>query len=212
MDPAVAGGRDRPWAAYARGSGTTELIFAFEVQPPYNSTGGVAVVANSLVNRGDWIRSTATGVFAAVAHPGLDHDPGHKVNSWVSSAAPTVAAVAVTSRPASGDTYLLGETIRVQVTFSEAVDVSGAPRLKIDMDPAYWGQKWATYEGGSGTTTLTFTHTVVEPNYSTQGIAILANTLALNGGDIESAATDTDADLSHDGLGHDPGHKVNWRS
>ena len=32
---------------------------------------------------------------------------------------------------------------------------------------------------------------MVEPNYSTQGIAVLANTLALNGGDIESKATDT---------------------
>ena len=101
--------------------------------------------------------------------------------------------------------------IRIRVTFDEAVDVSGTPRLTIKMDPRY-GEKWAVYEGGSGTTTLTFTHTVVEPNLSTQGIAILANTLTLNGGDIESAATDTDADLSHDGLGHDPGHKVNWQS
>ena len=44
---------------------------------------------------------------------------------------------------------------------------------------------------------------MVEPNISTQGIAVLANTLALNGGDIESKATDTDADLSHTGLAHD---------
>ena len=54
------------------------------------------------------------------------------------------------------------------------------------MDPAEWGTKPAAYQGGSGTTTLTFTHTVVEPNYSTQGIAVLGNSLALNGGTIKS--------------------------
>ena len=98
--------------------------------------------------------------------------------------------------------------IRVTVTFSEAVDVTGSPRLTIDMDPADWGSKQAAYQGGSGTTTLTFTHTVVEPNYSPQGIAVLANTLQLNGGTVESTAADADADLSHSGLARDADHKV----
>ena len=52
---------------------------------------------------------------------------------------------------------------------------------------------------------------VVWPNYSTQGIAVLADTLALNGGTIRAAASDADADLAHSGLGHDPAHKVDWR-
>ena len=30
--------------------------------------------------------------------------------------------------------YGLGHVIRIRLTFSEAVDVTGAPRLKIDMD------------------------------------------------------------------------------
>ena len=125
---------------------------------------------------------------------------------------PDVTGVAVTSTPVSGDTYGLGETIRVTLTFSEAVDVTGAPRLNIDMDPAHWGTKWAAYEGGSGTTSLTFVHDVVQPNISTRGIAVLEDTLELNGGAIKSAATETDADLSHVGLGHDAKHKVDWRS
>ena len=58
---------------------------------------------------------------------------------------------------------------------------------------------------------LTFVHEVVEPNLSTQGIAVLANTLELNGGAIKSTATQEDADLSHTGLPHDPAHKVDWR-
>ena len=70
-------------------------------------------------------------------------------------------------------------------------------------------EKWAAYQGGSGTATLTFTHTVVEPNISTQGIAVLADTLELNGGTIQ--ASGVDADLAHTSLGHDADHKVDWQ-
>ena len=125
---------------------------------------------------------------------------------------PEVTGVAVSSQPASGDTYALGETIRIRVTFSEAVAITGSPRLNIDMDPAHWGTKWAAYESGSGTTELVFAHTVVEPNYSTQGIAVLENTLELNGGAIKSTTTQASAVLSHTGLGHDPSHRVNWQT
>ena len=97
------------------------------------------------------------------------------------------------------------------MTFSEAVEVTGSPRLKIDMDPADWDEKWAQYESGSGTSSLIFAHQVVEPNLSTQGIAVLANTLELNGGAISTTATQEDAVLSHEGLPHDPAHKVDWR-
>ena len=90
------------------------------------------------------------------------------------------------------------------------MDVTGSPRLKIDMDPADWGEKWAAYESGGGTTGLTFAHTVVEPNKSTQGIAVLANSLDLNGGALRSASSQTGADLSHGGLDHDSAHKVDW--
>ena len=124
---------------------------------------------------------------------------------------PTASFVAVTSVPGGDGAYALGESIRVTLSFSEPVNVTGSPRLKIDMDPAAWGQKWAAYESGSGTSGLTFAHTVVEPNYSTQGIAVLADTLELDGGTITSTASQTNASLSHPGLDHDPDHRVNWQ-
>ena len=73
-------------------------------------------------------------------------------------------------------------------TTREAVDVTGTPCLKIKMDPNY-GEKWANYESGSGTTSLTFTHEVVQLNESTQGIAVPEDTLELNVGTIKSTAT-----------------------
>ncbi len=124
-------------------------------------------------------------------------------------AAPSVTGVEVTSDPGDDDTYVLNDAITITLTFSEAVNVTGSPRLKIDMDPADWGEKWAVYQGGSGTNSLTFTHTVVEPNYSSLGIAVLADTLELNGGTIQ--ADGLAALLSHTGLDHDANHKVDWQ-
>ena len=120
------------------------------------------------------------------------------------------ASAAVTSDPGDDNTYGLGDVIRVRLTFSEAVTVSGAPGLKIRMGPDY-GEKWARYESGSGTSTLTFAYKVVEPNTSPSGVAVLANTLGLRYGTIRYASSGNAAYLAHAGLGHNPSHKVDWR-
>ena len=125
---------------------------------------------------------------------------------------PTVTGVAVSSTPlfdtdnnGTPETYGLNGKIEVQLAFSEAVTVTGTPRLKIKMDPNF-GEFWANYESGSGATALFFAYTVVSPNTSTQGIAVLENTLELNGGTIRAGTTN--ATLTHTGLAHDAGHKV----
>ena len=211
MDPAHWGTKQ---AAYEGGSGTDRLTFAYTVVEPNESTQGIAVLADTLALNGGTIRSAVTETDAELSHEGLGHDPAHKVDWRLAPPpvpAPAVTGVAVVSDAGSDATYALGETIRVRVTFDEAVDVTGAPRLAIDMDPASWGTKQALYAGGSGTQSLTFAYEVVEPNESTRGIAVLANTLAPGGGTIRSAATGVDAALGHAGLGHDPAHKVDWQ-
>ncbi len=216
MDPADWGAK---WASYASGSGTSELVFAYEVVEPNYSAQGIAVLADTLEPNGGTIRldtvyRSAPWMDARLAHAGLGHDPKHKVD-WGRAptpvaAAPEVTGVAVTSNAGSDDTYGLGDVIRIQVTFDAPVTVTGSPGLGIDMDPAAWGEKRAAYAGGSGTASLTFAYTVVEPNYATQGIALVANSLALDGGAIRSASG-ADAGLAHAGLGHDASHKVDWR-
>ena len=208
MDPAHWGEK---WVAYESGGGTRRLTFAHTVVEPNISTQGIAVLANTLELNGGTIRSAATDEDADLAHAGIGHDPKHKVDWRRTAEPPAVTGVEVSSDAGADDTYGLGDTISITVTFDEAVGVTGTPRLKIDMDPAHWGEKWAGYNGGSGGNALTFVHVVVQPNLSTQGIAVLANTLELNGGTIRSAATDEDADLAHAGIGHDPNHKVDWR-
>ena len=127
-------------------------------------------------------------------------------------AAPTPIWVEISSRPShdansdgTPETYTLGKIVQVQVTFSRAVTVTGTPRIKMKFDPNF-GEKWLDYESGSGSRVLTFAYKVVWPNSSTQGIAVLQNTLELNGGTIRAGTAN--ADLAHTGLGHDANHKV----
>ena len=65
-----------------------------------------------------------------------------------------------------------------------------------------------TYEAGSGTETLTFAWTAAAADESAAGVAVLADTLELNGGTIVSAATQADVALGHPGRDADPAHKV----
>ena len=123
--------------------------------------------------------------------------------------APTVTSVEISTTAGDDDTYALGENIIITVRFSQNVTVTGTPTIKIDMDPADWGEKVVSKTSVIGDLVL-FVHKVVEPNYSTQGIAVLANSLALNGGTIRSSGG-VDAVLTHTGKDHDPKHKVDWR-
>ena len=217
MDPADWGEKS---AGYEAGSGTDSLTFSHTVVEPNYSTQGIAVLEDTLELNGGTIRSASSQTDVDLSHTGLGHNAAHRVDwqqapsaptTTTPAPAPTVPFVAVSSVPGVDGSYALGETIRVTLSFSEAVIVTGSPRLAIDMDPADWGTKWAGYERGSGTSGISFAHTVVEPNFSSQGIAVVANSLELNGGTIRSASSQVDADLSHDGREHAPSHKVDWQ-
>ena len=208
MDPADWGEK---WAGYESGDGTDSLTFAHTVVEPNYSTEGIAVLENTLELNGGSIKSTASQSDADLSHAGRNHDSDHKVDWQQTPPAPAVSGVAITSRPRSGDTYGTGEIIRVTLTFTQAVYLAGSARLKIDMDPADWGEKWAPYESGSRSARLTFAREVAEPDYSSQGIAVLENSLAMTGGVMKAMISRMDADLSHAGLDHDADHKVDWQ-
>ena len=81
--------------------------------------------------------------------------------------------------------------------------VTGTPRLELDFGGT---RKAAGYDSASGSTVV-FSYTVAEGDSDSNGIAISANKLTLNGGAIKDAA-DNDADLSHDALSAQTSHKV----
>ena len=109
---------------------------------------------------------------------------------------PAIESVAVTSDPGEDGGYAIGDEIQVGLTFSEAVTVTGAPQITLDVG----GQnRTAAYSEGSGTTTqLLFAYTVASGDEDTDGIAVVANSLALNGGAIRAGSAN--AALTHAGL------------
>ena len=205
IDFSTAAG-DEKWADYTRSDGMNTLEFTYTVAENDASSAGVSVLANTLALNGGAIRSSA-GADAVLSHAGLGPDPAHRVD-WRRSRVPTVTDVAISSDAGPDDTYVQGETITVRLTFSEAVTVTGTPRVKLDFGYGTAGGKWAYYESGGGTTMLEFAYKVAEGDAAGTGVAVLAETLALNGGTIRSAATQADADRVHTGLDHDSTHKV----
>ena len=121
------------------------------------------------------------------------------------------SGVAISSDAGDDRFYTAGDTIAVKLTFSESVNVTGTPRLKIDLDPAAGaGEKWADYSAGSGTRMLEFAYTVASADISADGVAVLENTLELNGGTIRAAWARgvEEARLGHPGLEHNSRHRV----
>jgi hypothetical protein len=98
---------------------------------------------------------------------------------------PTVSNV--TSSSTNG-TFSIGDSVSIQITFTEAVTVSGTPRLTLETGST---DRAVDYVSGSGTTTLTFTYTVQAGDSSTDLDYVSTSSLALNGGSIVDAATNT---------------------
>ena len=177
---------------------------------PLSSVDGSLVVPG----RGATLRD-AEGRDAARAHAALAANPLHRVHGGRNAAAPQpqVRAAALLSDPGTHGVYGRDDLIQVSLTFSEVVEVdtaAGTPTvlLKFDRDPTY-PKKAASYASGGGTDTLVFAFgPLAPPNHSAHGVALLADTLALNGGAIRSVDSLQDAALAHAGLDHDPGHRI----
>ena len=120
----------------------------------------------------------------------------------VDDTAPTVSRVAITSDPGTDRTYAVDDEIQVTVTFSETVEVEGTPRLQLELGG---GVRTAAYRVGTGTAALVFAYEVADGESDTDGMGIEAD--SLSGGTIRDEARNN-AELDHDGLAADSGHKV----
>ena len=116
---------------------------------------------------------------------------------------PTVSGIEITSDPGTDRTYAIGDAIGVTVTFSETVEVTGAPQLRLELGG---GDRTADYQSVTGAEVV-FAYEVDEGDEDTDGVSIEAGRIALNGGTVEDEA-DNPAELDHDGLAADSGHKV----
>lgn len=107
------------------------------------------------------------------------------------TAAVTIEAVTV---PADG-TYGLAAELLFVVQTTRPVDVTGNPRLALDLQGS---TRYATYVSGSGTNELLFSYTVQSGDYAPNGVDV--NGLQLNGGAITDEMS-RGIDLALNGVG-----------
>ncbi len=181
-------------ASYTSGSETRTLVFRYTVVAADADSTGISIGASALGLGGGTI-VLAGGTAAASLGLGTNaiaNAAAHKVDG--SLGPPGVTELAISS-PVVGDTFERGETIGVELTFSRAVDVTGAPRLALGIGSA---TRQASYASGTGTTGLLFQYVVASGDADADGLSIGASALALNGGTIRLAGGALDATL---GLG-----------
>ena len=211
--------RMRRYADYdAAASGPNGLIFSYTVQasdfdpdgftvpdPPIDANGG------AIVTRGGTLAADLNSPFVGALQVSRclvngDSGPTNPGGGGNLDTSLRVSHVTFTGTPASEETYRLGEQIRVAVTFSEAVTVTGTPQLGLTVGSA---TRQATYDATrSEGTLLVFTYTVQATDADADGISVAANALTLNGGTISLASDTTAAALEHAAVATDDTRKV----
>ncbi len=100
----------------------------------------------------------------------------------IDTTAPTVASVSSSTGDA---TYKIGDVITITVNFSEAVIVTGTPKILLETGTT---DIYVNFVNGSTTSTLEFSYTI-SPGEETLDLDYVAtNSLELNGGTIRDAA------------------------
>ena len=171
-----------PTANYVSGDGTSTLTFQYAVAAGHNDNDGIRV--NSLILNG----GTLTFLKDAVSvNCDLTLASRDLPNVKVDNTAPTISSFALTTAPGF---YHLGQKITFHVTYSEAVYVTGTPRIELGFTTGPNG--FANYAGGTGTTVLSFEYTILSTNadlngYTFPGAAVTGGTV-LDGSGIAAAS------------------------
>ena len=208
-------------AQYASGNGTDTLAFEYTVVERDSDENGV----DAFVPHGQDIRATGTDI-AYQPNPGgvtptLGEDSNHKVDGSLFAAdvtAPTVSSISIVDFPGPGDdnTYGAGEWIGVLVIFNESVLATGSPQVELDIGGTVRHAEYGIAPSGMRPDSkaritphpgLIFGYTVQQGDSDSDGIAIGANKVTLNGGTIRDEAKN-DAVLTHAAVAADSGHLV----
>ena len=136
---------------------------------------------------------------------GTELQIGPQAGPLAETTGPAIRKIRIRSDPPQGrESYGIGDLIEVEITFSEAVNVTGTPQLGLRVGRV---TRVAGYSEGAGTPVLTFSYTVAGGDEDSDGLSVKTDSLWLNNGTIE-AGSDNHAELTHPGLPQQLGHRV----
>ena len=168
-------GGHRRYAHYQSGRGTANILFRYIVSIQDSDHDGVDI-ANSVTLNGAIIQDQAEND-ASLEFMG----PSHLSNVRIDAVVPSISSVDV-----SGGHFSAGDSIDIQVNFTENVmadTIPGIPQIPLMIGDS---KKFATYQSGSGTKTLTFRYTVLANDNDSDGIA-MGNRVELRNGTIRDS-------------------------
>ena len=121
--------------------------------------------------------------------------------------APSVQSLTITTAPFDPRGYAVSETIGVQITFSEAVTLSGSPRLKLEVGDDVRDAAWDEEESGGAL--VAFRYVVTLEDHDENGIGIGADALEVRSGAIRNAdGVEAELDIGSHAIADDGDHPV----
>lgn len=162
------------YASYVSGSGTSTLVYSYEVEANLSDKNGIQLTGH-ILNAGT-IRDTAGN------NADLTVTPATYATVIVDSRGPQIESISI---PTAG-LRVSGDTLSFTVNYDEAATVSGGtPYLTLNIGgvevPAY-------YDSGSGTTAHVFiTDPLTAAHFAPEGISFHTSSLTLGGATIEDS-------------------------
>ena len=139
-----------------------------------------------------------------------DGTPSATVSDTPDVQAARITGVAFTNLPPN-DTYRLGDTIEVSITFNKAVQVTGSPRVQMYFVDAHSFYEYANYDAASSTNrVLVFKRLVTANDDNESTVRVIPDGLKLKGGTIRNKGTTINAVLDHDMTRPDPSIDTRW--
>ena len=167
-------------ATYTSGSGTPTLTFAYTVGAGETASDLDYATTGSLSTNGGAITDTAgNSAVLTLPAPGAPGSLGAAKALVVDTTAATVTGV--TANTVNGS-YNAGDSVSIQVVFSEPVNVTGTPALALNTGGS------ATYTSGSGTSTLTLTYTIAGGHNAADLDYAATSSFTTGGGTISDSA------------------------
>ena len=154
-------------ATYLAGSGSDTLTFRYTTQAGDDDTDGAEVVISAPLALNGGTLNDVAGNPAQLSFTDLNS------TVQIDTTRPTITAVSAADALAK-----LGATVTFTVTWSEAVTVTGAPALTLDVSGQ---ERTAVYQAGSGTATHVFRYTVLNGDLDVDAVGVTPTALVANG-------------------------------
>lgn len=175
--------------------------FVYTIAASDTDADGISIIGNSLALASGTIKDLA-GNSAVLSHNVLSNQTGVKVDTQN----PTLSGVSLNASGAQADFLNAGDVLTANVTFSEALAISGTPSLLLHLNGV---GKTARYSSAlSSGSVAKFVYTIQPGDNDSNGTTLSAGSISLNAGSITDLAGNAPTSLSYTAIASDSTLKV----